>query len=64
MLTEAKHATAWIYEIIKRICNWGAQVDETKKEITAMLNKEKHIALATCAGEHVTARTMSYVNKD
>lgn len=25
MLTEAKHATAWIYEIIKRICNWGVQ---------------------------------------
>lgn len=37
-------------------------MDEIEKEITAILNKEKHIVLATCAGEHVTARTMSYVN--
>ena len=25
MLTEAKHSTAWIYKIIKKICNWGVQ---------------------------------------
>lgn len=37
-------------------------MDETKKEITEILNKEKYIVLATCADEHVTARTMSYVN--
>lgn len=25
MLIEAKYATAWIYETIKKICNWGAR---------------------------------------
>lgn len=35
---------------------------ELKEEIITMLEKEKHIVLATCSDGRVTARTMSHVN--
>jgi general stress protein 26 len=35
---------------------------ELKEEIIAMLEREKHIVIATCSDGRVTARTMSHVN--
>lgn len=35
---------------------------ELKEEIITMLEREKHIVLATCSDGHVTARTISHVN--
>lgn len=35
---------------------------ELKNEIIAILEREKHLVLATCLVERVTARTMSHVN--
>lgn len=37
-------------------------INDKKSEIIALLEKAKHIVLATCADERVTARTMGYVN--
>ena len=37
-------------------------VFEMENEILDLLEREKHLVLATCLGERVTARTMSHVN--
>ncbi len=37
-------------------------VFELEDEIIALLEREKHLVLATCFGERITARTMSHVN--
>ncbi|MFH1874239.1 MAG: pyridoxamine 5'-phosphate oxidase family protein [Pseudomonadota bacterium] len=37
-------------------------IDEKKKEITELLEKSKHIVLATCADSRVTVRSMCHVN--
>ncbi|EKD51600.1 MAG: hypothetical protein ACD_62C00222G0007 [uncultured bacterium] len=38
--------------------------EEKKSEIIALLEKSRHLVLATCAGHRVTARAMSYASKD
>lgn len=39
-------------------------VDEKKREIIALLEMTKHIVLATCADDRVTARTMCCLNDE
>ena len=44
------------------IKNTILDINELKVEIVTILEKEKHIVLATCSDGRVTARTMSHVN--